>query len=68
MWQVLTFCQAELYALIDGQEVKTIVSTSDLSVTKGKVCDQIIVKLVLVVLIVNIMETCLGFFQSSPNC
>ncbi len=29
--------QAELYALIDGQEVKTIVSTSDLSVTEGKV-------------------------------
>ena len=50
-----TFCQAELYALIDGHEVKTMVSTSDLSVTEGKVCDQIIVKLVLVVLIVNSM-------------
>ena len=29
--------QAELYALIDGQEVKTVVSTSDLNVTQGKV-------------------------------
>jgi len=36
-WFVIVLCQAELKAVIDNQEISTMVSTTELNITTGKV-------------------------------